>query len=44
MKRTLISFTKIEKDDNVDTYFFSHVRGQLVQMRNSQIRKKINRK
>ena len=32
MKRTLISCTQIEKVDNVDTYFFSQVRGQLVQM------------
>ena len=29
---TLISCTQIEKVDNVDTYFFSQVRGQLVQM------------
>ena len=29
---TLISFTQIEKVDNVDIYFFSQVRGQLVQM------------
>ena len=44
MKIALISYTQIEKVDNVDTYFFSQVRGQLVQMWNSQIRKKINRK
>ena len=44
MKRTLISCTQIEKVDNVDTYFFSQVRCQLVQMWNSQIRKKFNRK
>ena len=29
---TLISCTQIEKVDNVDTYFFSQVRGQLLQM------------
>ena len=29
---TLISCTQIEKVDNVDIYFFSQVRGQLVQM------------
>ena len=44
MKRKFISCTQIEKVDNVDTYFFSQVRGQLVQMWNSQIRKKINGK
>ena len=31
---TLISCTQIEKVDNVDIYFFSQVRGQLVQMFN----------
>ena len=45
MKRTLISCTQIEKVDNVDIYFFSQVRGRLVQMLDaSQIRKKINGK